>query len=85
MTINYDLPAGIQKRIQAETPRTSFDAGYVFEATLVECVQECMSRPMDERCLFDIHTEQQPSLTTTILEPADIVDIAARPDFPQSF
>jgi hypothetical protein len=83
MTINYDLPAGIQKRIQAETTISGFHAGYVFEGTLVECLHEVMAKTPGEQHLYEIHTEQQPGLTTTILQLADVADIAACPDFPE--
>jgi hypothetical protein len=84
IALRYDLSAALQKWDSVERVRTGdiLRAGNVSEGTLADCVRQFMSKPIAERSLYEILTEQQPGLSTTILGPTEILEIAQRPDFP---
>jgi hypothetical protein len=62
----------------------SIGSRQIWEGTLAGCVKEFLAKPENQRPLYDIFTDSQPGLTKTILEPDDILLLAARGDFPKS-
>jgi hypothetical protein len=42
-----------------------------------------MAKPDTQKLLCDIFADTQPGLTKTILNPHDILELAARDDFPK--
>ena len=84
--ILFDVPADLYKWPLAErTPRTgdTVRPDMVHGGTLAGCVREFMKKPLSQRSLYEIFTQEQPALTKTILSASDILEIASHGDFPK--
>jgi hypothetical protein len=84
--IQYDVWAEHQKWPFADRlPRTGevVTPDRVYEGTLVGCVKEFMAKPVSQRPLYEVFTDPQPAFKTAILSATELLDIAAREDFPK--
>jgi hypothetical protein len=83
--IIYDLPATLHKWESLEMKLSGQGIGsrQIYDGTLAGCVREFMAKPDTQKLLYDIFADTQPGLTKTILNPHDILELAARDDFPK--
>jgi hypothetical protein len=84
--ISYDVPSSLEKWLTPDSGQLRTGdivrTKTVYTGTLAGCVRQFIMKPVSQRALYEILTDQQPGLSSTILGPNDIVEIAERDDFP---
>lgn len=83
--INFDAPATLRKWPSIRNERISIvDGGRpysIVDGTLDDCIRAFMTKPINQRHLYEIHTTPQAELITAILSAEQIVELARLRDF----
>jgi hypothetical protein len=83
--IDFGAPAVLRKWPSVNKERVSASLGdrpyMIVDGTLDECIQKLMLQPESQRHLYEIHTEPQSDLVSTILSGEHILELARLRDF----
>jgi hypothetical protein len=87
LTVKYDVPATLHRWETLEKKRAgdaeALGDKVVWTGTLAGCVKRFLSKRKADRALFEIIVGDEAGIGKTILEPDDILEFAARGDFPK--
>jgi hypothetical protein len=83
--IRFDVPAELRKwpSINNERMSISDDAGpyLILDGTLDDCIRKFMTKPANQRHLYEIHTAPQGDLIGAVSSAEHILEIARLRDF----
>ena len=82
MSIKYDSPASVHKFVSRRDALT-LAGSQVWEGALKDCVRYFLAKSPTERQFLDIDVSEDSGLDKAILEPAVIIALAQRDDFPK--
>jgi hypothetical protein len=75
--INFDAPASLRKWASIRNERlTGVPFPYlVQDGTLVECIQELLSKPASQHHLYEIHTDPQEPWVKAVLSSRHVYEL----------
>jgi peptidyl-tRNA hydrolase len=78
--VDFSAPAVLRKWPSVNKERVSASLGarpyMIIDGTLDECIQKIMLQPESQRHLYEIHTEAQSDLVSTILSGDHVIELA---------
>jgi hypothetical protein len=83
--IDFTVPAVLRKWPSLNKERVSATLGarpyMVVEDSLEECIRQFLTKPTNQRHLYEIHTAPQTDLVSAVLSAEQIVEIARMREF----
>jgi uncharacterized lipoprotein YmbA len=86
MKVNYDVGADLHKQIVEQHKPGQYvvtSTEKVWSGTLEGCINQYLAKPLSNQPVYNILVGEEAGVGKTILESANIEEIAARADFPK--
>jgi len=80
--VDFEAPARLYKWPSLNNTRREDRGPYIVaDGTLDQCIRGFMNKPDNTRHLYEIRTEPQPPLVTSILSPEHVIELSRLREF----